>query len=190
MTGILIQVISPLLAHPHAGVSRCDDRLALSRRRRRSLVAFAGVLTSVCVASSCQQSDDAGSAPSTSSTPAGSASRPLTPALGPVGTELGAACTYTDPAATPISVGRALTCPDGTRVWVDGVLMIDADGTRLICDEEAATSHAACADNGLQIIGPGLTSPPLIGVKSGATLSLQPEPFSVTLPVSTAPPTT
>jgi hypothetical protein len=190
MTGILIQMISPLLAHPRPGVSGCDDRLALARRRRRSVLAVAGVLTSVCVASACQQSDDAVSATSTSSTPAGSASRPLTPAFGTVGTELGAACTYTDPGATPISVGRALTCPDGTRVWVDGVLIIDADGTRSICDEEAATSPASCADNGLRIIGPGLTSPPLIGVKSGSTLTLQPEPFSVTIPVSTAPPTT
>jgi hypothetical protein len=129
-------------------------------------------------------------ATSVSSTSAGPASRPLTPAFGTVGTELGAACTYTDPGATPISVGRALTCPDGTRVWVDGALLIDADGTRSICDEVAATSPASCADNGLRIIGPGLTSPPLIGVKSGSTLTLQPEPFSVTLPVSTAPPTT
>ena len=39
---------------------------------------------------------------------------------------VGRSCTYTDPAMRPISVARALTCPDSTQVWAppsaDGVM--------------------------------------------------------------------
>ena len=42
-------------------------------------------------------------------------------------------CVSTDPAATPISVHRALSCPDGTKVWVRGIVRATADGTEL-CD--------------------------------------------------------
>ena len=184
LTGILAAVINPLLA-----------RSALLRTTRRSPVAFFGLVLTICVASSCQNDAAIASASSTSSIPAGTGSRSLTPAGGSV-TGLGVACTYTDPGATSISVGRALTCPDGTSVWVRGVVMTKADGTRWICDEDASSSANECAEKGLQVIGgdgfPAGTQ--LIGIKSGATLNVQPRldtfPSFVPIPLDLAPPTT
>ncbi|MEY2583737.1 MAG: hypothetical protein QOE09_3586 [Ilumatobacteraceae bacterium] len=93
------------------------------------------------------------------------------PAGGTVALALEVACTYTDPAAAPIPVVRALTCPDGTQVWVRGVVKTKDDGTRWICDKDASASATECADKGLQVIGnSGSTDIQLTGVKSGRTL--------------------
>jgi hypothetical protein len=61
-------------------------------------------------------------------------------------------CNYTDPAMRPISVTRALTCPDGTLVWVQGVVMI-GDDERWLCDEAHTASLDACADAGVLLVG-------------------------------------
>ena len=175
-------------------MSEPDDRSASLRRSRRSSLAFAGLLLSVGVGASCQHdASDTALPSSTSSTEANSGSGSLTPAGGSVVTDLGVACTHTDPAATAISVSRALTCPDGTQVWVRGVLVTKADGTRWICDKDTATSANECADKGLQVIGGvGPTGIQLIGVKSGRTLRVQDELATRTLVTtpSTAPSTT
>ena len=148
---------------------------------------------SIGAAASCQADDDTALRSSTSSTLARTSSPVSNPATGSVATDLGIDCTHTDPAATPISVSRALTCPDGTRVWVRGVLMTKVDGTRWICDDDAAASASECADKGLQVIGgDAQTGVPLSGVKSGRILRLQDELTVRTLPTtaSTAPSTT
>ncbi|MGZ4671573.1 MAG: hypothetical protein ACXVH5_04015 [Ilumatobacteraceae bacterium] len=43
-------------------------------------------------------------------------------------------CVHTDPAKQPISVHRALTCPDGTSVAVKGITTRGADGSSMLCD--------------------------------------------------------
>jgi hypothetical protein len=162
-------------------VSEPDDRSASSRRSRRSSLAFAGLLLSVGVAASCQHDADTALPSSTSSTPAGTVPESLTPAGGSVATDFGVDCTHTDPGATPISVSRALTCPDGTRVWVRAVMLTQADGIRWICDDPAA-SASECADKGLQVIGgDGPIGIQLIGVKWGRTLRIQDELATRTL---------
>ena len=43
-------------------------------------------------------------------------------------------CVSTDPGWNPISVHRAVNCPDGTPVTVSGVVIAQPDGARLLCD--------------------------------------------------------
>ncbi len=43
-------------------------------------------------------------------------------------------CVHTDPAKQPISVHRALSCPDGTSVAVKGIVTRGSDGSTLLCD--------------------------------------------------------
>ena len=43
-------------------------------------------------------------------------------------------CVHTDPAKQPISVHRALSCPDGTSVAVKGITKHGADGSTMVCD--------------------------------------------------------
>ena len=73
--------------------------------------------------------------------------------------------------------------------------MIEADGTRWICDQDNARTADDCANNGLQLIGDeGSTSTQLIGVKSGSTLRLRADPTSPqsleTIPLPSGPPNT
>lgn len=48
--------------------------------------------------------------------------------------DLGRLCVHTDPGQLPISVHRALSCPDGTMVSVSGIVTRGADGSTLLCD--------------------------------------------------------
>ncbi len=48
-------------------------------------------------------------------------------------------CVHTDPAKQPISVHRALTCPDGTSVAVKGTTTHSADGSTMLCDAVPST---------------------------------------------------
>ena len=43
-------------------------------------------------------------------------------------------CVHTDPGKLPISVHRALSCPDGTTVSVRGIVTRGADGSTMLCD--------------------------------------------------------
>src|SRR5258708_3055483 len=82
--------------------------------------------------------------PTTSATPASDA---------PLSTPPGMGGTYTDGGGVPISVERALTCPDGTDVWVTGTEYTTPAGVRYLCDPAAATTLATCATTGLQLAG-------------------------------------
>lgn len=63
-------------------------------------------------------------------------------------------CVHTDPAKMPISVHRALSCPDGTTVAVWGILTRSADGSTMLCDD---ANGASCLkiDRGVAIDSPG-----------------------------------
>jgi hypothetical protein len=82
-------------------------------------------------------------------------------------------CTHTDPGRRPITVSRALTCPDGTAVSVTGTLVTAADGTMMLCGSVPAADATACEGAGLHVVGDvhgtdarfGIT-----GVKQGAEL--------------------
>jgi hypothetical protein len=63
------------------------------------------------------------------------------------------ACTYTDPMHAPIPVERARRCPDGTRVWVFGVIVEDADGTPWFCSERSRDDIGTCRETGLRLDG-------------------------------------
>lgn len=80
-------------------------------------------------------------------------------------------CTYTDPAMRAISTARALTCPDGTRVFVDGVIVRDSAGDDWLCDEASGSDQQPCAAAGLRLIGsPRAQAGGFLGVKQGDTL--------------------
>ncbi len=90
--------------------------------------------------------------------------------LTPVTTS-GRSCTYTDPAMRAISVARTLTCPDGTRVFVEGVVVRDSSGDDWLCDEASGSGQRPCAAAGLRLIGsPRSQAGGFLGVKQGDTL--------------------
>lgn len=64
-------------------------------------------------------------------------------------------CTSTDPMMRPISPARALGCPDGTPVWVEGIVVDVGDGVSVLCDADVADDPEACAAEGL-VVGAGL----------------------------------
>lgn len=64
----------------------------------------------------------------------------------------GRPCTYTDPARRAITVSRALSCPDGTEVWVDGVLVVTGDGM-FLCDRMSGNEGAPCDGATLELVG-------------------------------------
>jgi hypothetical protein len=68
-------------------------------------------------------------------------------------------CVHTDPAKMPISVHRALSCPDGTAVAVWGIVKRNADGSTMLCDD--ATGDACLKIDGSVAID----SPDSIGGK-------------------------
>lgn len=80
-------------------------------------------------------------------------------------------CDYTDPGKYPISVGRALTCPDGTAVEVTGQFIRDQDGVAWLCDQIAGSDTRPCTGQGLQVIGePTAVGGTYSGLKQGNTL--------------------
>ena len=54
--------------------------------------------------------------------------------------DLGRLCVHTDPGQLPISVHRALNCPDGTMVSVSGIIIGSSGGSVLLCDTPADDS--------------------------------------------------
>jgi hypothetical protein len=82
-------------------------------------------------------------------------------------------CTYSDPGWSPISVDRALRCPDGTGVWVRGVVVRSADESVYLCSAARLGPHPGRLDDGFRVIGDtSEVSSLMIGVKQGATLVL------------------
>ena len=63
-------------------------------------------------------------------------------------------CVHTDPAKMPISVHRALSCPDGTAVAVWGIVTRGADGSTMLCDD-ATGDVCLKIDSGAAINSPG-----------------------------------
>lgn len=61
-------------------------------------------------------------------------------------------CVSTDPGWRPISVHRAVNCPEGTPVTVQGVLIHAADGSAKLCDVVNPT-HDQCVGDGLTVDG-------------------------------------
>jgi hypothetical protein len=118
-------------------------------------------------------------------TAATTATTAVTPSSSPLTTDapFGASCTYTDPGRFPISVARALTCPDGTTVDVQGTLILDQEGVAWLCAQIAESETPPCVGEGLQVIGapnPGDISPPrpyYTGRKQGNSLILGPVPI-------------
>lgn len=67
--------------------------------------------------------------------------------------DLAELCVHTDPALLPIAVYRALSCPDGTAVYVHGMVIRGADGSTLLCDAVSEAAPATCAGDGLTVQG-------------------------------------
>jgi uncharacterized protein (DUF1501 family) len=90
-------------------------------------------------------------------------------------------------------VGRALSCADGTEVWVTGVVVETSDGTAYLCDELAADESRSCAGATLRLVGDreagtGVAVGPgggLVGVKRGDDLVLRSP--AVSTPSATPP---
>ncbi|HEY7625575.1 MAG TPA: hypothetical protein VH761_00855 [Ilumatobacteraceae bacterium] len=61
-------------------------------------------------------------------------------------------CVSTDPGWRPISVHRAVSCPDGTKVTVQGILIHDANGLAVLCDV-ASASRDRCIGAGVTVEG-------------------------------------
>ncbi len=62
-------------------------------------------------------------------------------------------CVHTDPGWRPISVHRAAHCPDGTAVDVQGITIIGADGSTMLCDSVSTQVPTKCAGDGLALHG-------------------------------------
>jgi hypothetical protein len=112
------------------------------------------VLTAaVLVAASCT-SEARATGTTTTTTAATTTTLPVIKAV-PINTSAAAVeCVHTDPAKMPISVHRALSCPDGTEVAVWGIVKRSGDGSTMLCDDATAT---AClkVDAGASIESPG-----------------------------------
>ena len=123
---------------------------------------------------------------------AGTASTTVAPDVTTAVTTVDIPCNYTDPGVTPISVKRAMSCSDGTQVWVRGTVKTIADGTHWLCDEPSQTADQ-CAQNGLKLVGGGDTGDIFLGVKQGNELrvggGLTGPPSLGTIPPG-SPPTT
>jgi hypothetical protein len=55
-------------------------------------------------------------------------------------------CVWTDPGRLPISVHRAIHCPDGTAVTVSGVLVDGPGATQLLCDSALVSDWCLTVD--------------------------------------------
>jgi hypothetical protein len=67
--------------------------------------------------------------------------------------DLAQLCVHTDPGKRPITVHRAVNCPDGTAVSVQGIVIRGADGSTQLCDEVSAGPHTTCLGDVLIIRG-------------------------------------
>ena len=106
----------------------------------------------VLVAASC--TSEARATGTTTTTAAATTTLPAKEAV-PINTSIDAVeCVHTDPGKMPISVHRALSCPDGTEVAVWGIVRRSGDGSTMLCDDATAT---AClkVDAGASIESPG-----------------------------------
>jgi hypothetical protein len=63
--------------------------------------------------------------------------------------DFGRLCVHTDPGKLPISVHRALGCPDGTSVSVRGIIVGAAGGAVLLCDTGAGGDNCLTIDGGV-----------------------------------------
>ena len=83
-------------------------------------------------------------------------------------------CTYTDPVMRPISVARALTCPDHTSVWVEGTVVHTADDGQYLCDAVGAAGIRPCAGAGVELTGTSPTGSTTVrGVISNGVLTVR-----------------
>jgi hypothetical protein len=64
-------------------------------------------------------------------------------------TDGAALCVYTDPGRRPISVHRALSCPDGTQVSVRGIVIGAGGGRVLLCDQGPGSHDCLTIERGV-----------------------------------------
>lgn len=133
------------------------------------LVAALVLLGSAC--SYGARSSDASAAPGTTSAGATAPSTTI---------DLEELCVHTDPGRQPISVHRAVNCPSGTEVSVQGILVRTADGSIVLCDAVSPSTANACQGDGLTVSGAsqspapkpvGTTKVVYTGTVSGGVLS-------------------
>ena len=102
------------------------------------------VLTAaVLVAASCSADARATGTTTATTTAIAAATTTTLPAISavPINTSADAVeCVHTDPGKMPISVHRALSCPDGTEVAVWGIVTHSADGSTMLCDDATGTA--------------------------------------------------
>ena len=72
--------------------------------------------------------------------------------------DLGRLCVHTDPGKLPISVHRALSCPDGTSVSVRGIIIGASGGSVQLCDSSAGGDDCLTIDAGVLPIDDNRTS--------------------------------
>jgi hypothetical protein len=101
------------------------------------------VIAAVMVGSACAsdaQSSDTTAVATTVPLPTDAGSNPIDPAR---------LCVSTDPGWTPISIHRALSCPDGTSVSVRGIIIGGSGGSVLLCDSAAGGDDCLTIDRGV-----------------------------------------
>jgi hypothetical protein len=84
---------------------------------------------------------------------------------------------------TPISVHRAVSCPDGTTVSVQGIVVRASDGTTMLCDAVAEFEPAKCAGDTLVLSWDDSTdAPPQPETQRGYVGTVNDGAMSVTWP--------
>jgi hypothetical protein len=109
--------------------------------------------------------------------------------------DLAQLCVHTDPGKRPINVHRAVNCPDGTPVSVQGIVIRGADGSTRLCDEVSAGPHTTCLGDVLIIRGNGQSPGGFVGytgtISNGVLTIDQGPPFpEIMPPLVNAVPTT
>jgi hypothetical protein len=108
--------------------------------------------------------------------------------------DLARLCVHTDPGKRPITVHRAVNCPDGTAVSVQGIVIRGADGSTQLCDEVSAGPHTTCLGDVLIIRGNGQSPGGFVGytgtISNGVLTIDQGPPFPEMTPLVIAVPTT
>ena len=97
-------------------------------------------------------------------------------------------CVHTDPGKLPVSVHRALSCPDGTSVSVQGIATTGEDGSVMLCDP-APAEFCLTIDGGTAMPagGPSGATVGYTGTVSNGVLSVERMPGLALTPGSLSP---
>ena len=102
--------------------------------------------------------------------------------------DVAAECVHTDPGKLPVSVHRALSCPDGTSVSVQGIVTTGEDGSVMLCDP--APNEFCLTVDGATVMptdGPSGATVGYTGTMSNGVLSVERRPGLALTPGTLSP---